>query len=285
MAFSDLQMKVTSEFALQSLFAKLAPIQDFAHNFRELEDRKGASIVVPRFELSAAAEFNADTNNYCGGVNEIDAATVTLSSHYVKALAVTDRDMAETEIQFYRDGGTAIGDALGRAIYANVVGMMAGDPDVLSASVTLNSKQAFADLFATVYEKGLDIDEAVLLLSPANFAKALGTLDSYVYGGSEAVRGGRIPGLYGFKSVVCAPNLGEGIDGYIVDRNSIGLAARYLEPMSGAYVAAWQSSDANSGFPIGFRAFQNLCTGSRNLAGEVLFGAKVIRPTGIVKLV
>lgn len=283
MAFSDLQQKVTSEFALQSLYAKLAPIRDFAHNFRELEDRKGASIVVPVFDLSAAAEFNADTNNYCGGTNEIDAATLTLNKHYVKALAVTDRDMAETEIQFYRDGGTAIGDALGRAIYKDVVDMLSAQA-TLTADVTLTSKQAFADLFNTVYTNGLDIDEAVLMLTPANFAKLLGTLDANVYGGPEAIRGGNIPGLYGFKSVVCAPNLGTGVEGYIVDRNSVGVAARYLAPMEGAYLAAWQTSDPNSGLPIGFRGFQNLCTGTRNLAGEILFGAKVIRPSGLVKL-
>lgn len=283
MAFNDLQMKTTSEFALQSLYAKLAPIRDFAHNFRELEDRKGASIVVPVFDLSAAAEFNADTNNYCGGTNEIDAATLTLNKHYVKALAVTDRDMAETEIQFYRDGGTAIGDALGRAIYKDVVDMLSAQA-TLTADVTLTSKQAFADLFNTVYTNGLDIDEAVLMLTPANFAKLLGTLDANIYGGPEAIRGGYVPGLYGFKSVVCAPNLGTGVEGYIVDRNSVGVAARYLAPMEGAYLAAWQTSDPNSGLPIGFRGFQNLCTGTRNLAGEILFGAKVIRQSGLVKL-
>ena len=283
MAFNDLQMKTTSEFALQSLYAKLAPIRDFAHNFRELEDRKGASIVVPVFDLSAAAEFNADTNNYCGGTNEIDAATLTLNKHYVKALAVTDRDMAETEIQFYRDGGTAIGDALGRAIYKDVVDMLSAQA-TLTADVTLTSKQAFADLFNTVYTNGLDIDEAVLMLTPANFAKLLGTLDANIYGGPEAIRGGYVPGLYGFKSVVCAPNLGTGVEGYIVDRNSVGVAARYLAPMEGAYLAAWQTSDPNSGLPIGFRAFQNLCTGSRNLAGEILFGSKIIRQSGIVQL-
>lgn len=278
-------MKCTSEFALQALFAKLAPIQDFAHNFRELEDRKGASIVIPNFSLSAAAPFNADSNNYCGGTNEIDAATLNLNKHYVKSLVVTDRDLAETEIQFYRDGGTAIGDALGRAVYGEVISSLAAAEGTLSADVTLNSKQAFADLFSTTYEKGLDISEAVLMLSPANYAKALGTLDAYVYGGNEAVRGGRIDGLYGFKSVVCAPNLGAGIEGYIVDRNSVGVAARYLAPMAGAYVATWQTSDPNSGFPIGFRAFEELCKGYRVLAGETLFGVKVIRPAGVVKLV
>ena len=42
MALGQLQMKVTSDFALQALHTRLASIQDFAHNFRELEDPKGA---------------------------------------------------------------------------------------------------------------------------------------------------------------------------------------------------------------------------------------------------
>ena len=100
MAFNDLQMKVTSDFALQSLHARLASIQDFAHNFRELEDRKGAAIVIPTFNLSAAADFDAASNNYFSGVNEINAATVTLDKHMVKSLMITDRDIAETEVQF-----------------------------------------------------------------------------------------------------------------------------------------------------------------------------------------
>lgn len=98
MAFNDLQMKTTSDFALQTLYARLAPIRDFAHNFRDLEDRKGASIVVPVFNLSAATDFDADTNNYCNGNTEVDAATVNLSSHLVKQFMYTDRDVAETEV-------------------------------------------------------------------------------------------------------------------------------------------------------------------------------------------
>ena len=37
--FTELQMATTSDFALQTLYARLAPIRDFAHNFRDLEDR------------------------------------------------------------------------------------------------------------------------------------------------------------------------------------------------------------------------------------------------------
>ena len=131
--FNDLQMKVTSEFALQALHARLEPVVDFAHNFRDLEDRKGASIVIPVFDLSAAADFNASTNNYFSGVNEIDAATVTLDKHIVKSLAITDRNLAETEVQFNRDGGMAIGDVIGRGIYNYVLGLLNDTNVTLSA--------------------------------------------------------------------------------------------------------------------------------------------------------
>lgn len=284
MAFSDLQMKVTSEFALQTLHSKLEPVTDFAHNFRDLEDRKGASIVVPTFELSSAAEFNASTNNYFGGVNEIGGQVVTLSSHYVKSLAITDRDMAETEVQFNRDGGIAIGDTLGRAIYTGVIGLLNDTNVTLSAENTLSAKGDFAGLFKTVYDNNLDIGETVLMLAPQYFANLLGTLDAYVYGGPEAIRGGRIPGLYGFKSVVCAPGLADGWKGALVDRNSIGVASRYLAPMAGAYVNAWKATDPINGLTIGFREAADLASGVRYLAGEVLFGANIIRPTGLVSI-
>ena len=284
MAFSDLQMRTTSDFALQTLYAKLAPIKDFAHNFRDLEDRKGASIVIPVFDLSAAADFNADSNNYCNGQTEMDAATVNLSSHLVKQFMYTDRDVAETEVQWFRDVGYATGDAIGRGIYNTVIGLLNDTNVTLSAESSLSAKSDFAGLVDTVYANQLDIGNTVLMLGPTYFANLLGTLDAYVYGGPEAIRGGYVPGLYGFKSVVCAPGLAAGWKGALVDANSIGVASRYLAPMAGAYVDAWKASDPNSGLTIGYRSFANLCTGRRYLDAEVLFGAKIIRPTGIVSI-
>ena len=284
MAFSDLQMKVTSDFALQTLYAKLAPIKDFAHNFRDLEDRKGASIVIPVFDLSAAADFDADTNNYCAGTNEADAATVNLSSHLIKQFMYTDRDVAETEVQWFRDVGYATGDAVGRGIYNTVIGLLNDTNVTLSAESSLSAKTDFAGLVDTTYANQLDIGQTVLMLGPTYFANLLGTLDAYVYGGPEAIRGGYVPGLYGFKAVVCAPGLAAGWKGALVDANSIGIASRYLAPMAGAYVDAWKAADPNSGLTIGFRSFANLCTGRRYLDAEVLFGAKIIRPTGIVSI-
>lgn len=281
--FSDLQMKTTSEFALQSLAAKIAPVTDFAHNFRELEDRVGAAIVIPNFSLSAAGEFNASSNNYFGGSKEVTSETVNVNKHFVKSCMYEDRDLVETDVQFSRDYGIGIGDALGRAIYKEVINTLSSA--TLSASFTGTAKSNYADLFATVYDNGLDIGQTVLMLTPTYYAKLLGNLDSNVYGGVDAIQGGKIAGLYGFKSVVCAPDMPANWKGALVDANSVACAARYLAPMAGAYVNTWQASDSVSGLPIGFREGCDLASGQRYIAGEVLFGAKVIRENGIVKLV
>ena len=237
--FTELQQDTISNFALQNLHAKIAPIIDFSHSFRELEDRVGAAVVVPSFTLTDAAEFNASTNNYFSGTKDVVGETINLDSHLVKSCMYTDRDVVETDVQFARDYGIGIGDCIGRAIYNKVIGLLNDTNVTATATLGGTAKVNFADLFATVYEKNLDIDQTVLMLTPEMFAKLLGTLDANVYGGDEAIRGGRIPGLYGFKAVVCTPGLASQWKGCLADVNSIGCAARYIAPMAGAYVNTW----------------------------------------------
>ena len=283
MAFSDLQMKTTSQFALQALYAKLAPIRDFAHNFRDLEDRKGASIVVPVFDLSAATEFNESNNDYCTNAGGVDAATVTLSTHLKQGITYTDRDVAETEVQWFRDGGIAVGSSVARGIYNTVMGLLNTTNITLTADSALSSKADFAALGSIADANNLDISQTVLMLSPTSYDTLLGTLDAYVYGGPEAIRSGYIPQLYGFKAVVRAVGLNAAFKAVLADVNSLGIASRYLAP-EGTNVlnAAWKGVDENSGLTIGFRAFSVPCKGRNYLVGEVLMGAKIIRPTGFV---
>ena len=109
--FSDLKLKVMSEAALQAIYPELVKLQDFAHTYSELEDRPGPSIVIPTYDLSAAADFGEGTNDYGTGVNEIGASNVTLNKHLVKSISITDRDIGDTGVQFVKDGAEAISTA------------------------------------------------------------------------------------------------------------------------------------------------------------------------------
>ena len=274
--FSDLKLKVASESALQAIYPELVRLQDFCHTYSELEDRPGASIVIPTYDLSAADEFDAESNNYGSGVNEIKGANVTLDKHIVKSIAITDRDIADTGVQFVRDGAAGIASVIGRGLNKYVFDMVNGDNIQLSSSdFNPATKSGTTMLYKIAADNGLDVADSVVVLNPTNFAQFLQHVDFMQYGGPEAIRYGYVPGYAGFKSVVCSTYLADGIKGAIINRNTIGIASRYLAPLAGAYPQTWKATDPNSGFTLGFRLFADLKSGTRYLAGEALVGASV----------
>ena len=273
--FSDLQMKVCSESALQAIYPELVKLNDFCHTYSDLEDRKGASIVIPTFDLSAAGDFVVGSNQYDSGEQEADATTLTLNKHLVKSIEYSDRDVVETEVNWIRDAGAGIASVLGRGLNKYVMNMLNSTNIPLTAEINLGTKTQAAQLYKIAAENDLDVADSIVVLTPENFSKVLGLLDVMTYGGPEALRYGYVPGLFGFKSVVCSTFLDEGVDGVIVNRNSVGIASRYLAPMAGAYPDAWKTTDPSTGFTLGWRSFSDLGSGKRYLCGECLCGAKI----------
>ena len=274
-AFSDLKMKVMSESALQAIYPELVKLQDVAKNYNELEDRPGTAIVIPTYDLSAAADFDAESNNYASGVNEIKSANVILNKHLVKSVAITDRDIADTGVQFVKDAAAGIASVIGRGLNQYVMGMFNSTNIPLSASINLSTKAGTTNLYKVAADNGLDVADSIVILTPTQFATLLPHVDFMQYGGTEAIRYGYVPGYAGFKSVVCSTYLPEGVDGVIVNRNTVGIASRWLAPLTGAYPSTWKAVDPNSGFTTGFRLFADLATGTRYLAGEALVGAGI----------
>lgn len=147
------------------------------------------------------------------------------------------------------------------------------------------TKAATAGLYAVAETNDIPVDRCIVALKPTYFAGVLSALDANVYGGSEAIRLGVIPGLYGFKGFVCAPNLPEGVNGAIICDTAVGVASRYLFPgTEGAYPQAWAATDED-GFTLGYRRFMDLATGSNKFAADCLFGAKILQADKIVRLV
>lgn len=284
MAFSDLALKAASESAVIAAHKNLAKLNLFAKNFSELQGVPGKSIAVPVYGLTPAAAFNAATNNYGTGSNEIGGELITLDQHLVKSITITDVEEAETGIRWATDSAYAIADMLTRGVNDYVFGLI-NATNVTTTANTPSTKAQVAGLYAIAANNDLPVDRCIVALKPTQFANVLSQLDANVYGGSEAIRLGVIEGLYGFKGFVCAPNLPEGTDGAIICDSAVGVASRYLFPgTEGAYPQAWSATDDN-GFTLGFRRFMDLATGSNKFAGDVLFGASLLQPTKIVRLV
>lgn len=284
MAFSDLALKAASESAILAAHKNIAKLSLFAKNFSELNGRPGQSIAVPVYNFSAAGAFVAGINDYGTGDNEIGGELITLNQHLVKPVSITDLQEAETGIRWASDTAGALADTLTRGVNAYVFGLI-NSTNVTQTAETPTTKALVAGLYAVAEGYDIPVDRAVVVLGPTQFASVLGMLDANVYGGSEAVRLGVIEGLYGFKGFVCSSNLPEGTDGAIVCDSAIGVASRYLAPgTEGAYPEVWSATD-DDGFTIGYRRFMDLSTGTNKFAADVLFGAKILQPTKIVRLV
>lgn len=275
MAFSDLALKAASESAVIAAHKNLAKLSLFAKNFSELQGVPGKSIAVPVYALSAAAAFDAANNNYATGANEIGGELITLDQHLVKSVAITDVEEAETGIRWAADTSYALADMLTRGVNDYVFGLINSTNVTLTAD-TPTSKATVAGLYAIAEGNDIPVDQCIVAMKPTQFAGVLSALDYTVYGSADAIRNGVIPGLYGFKGFVCAPNLPDGTNGAIICDTAVGVASRYLFPgTEGAYPEAWAATD-ESGFTIGYRRFMDLATGSNKFAADVLFGAKLL---------
>lgn len=281
MAFNDLQLKVASEVAVMGLEKHMASLKYFATDLKPTSGTKFAGVAVPVFSLSAAAEFNEDTNNYCNSEG-IDGIVVTLDKHFVKSIALTDVQNGETDINFLRDGAKAITDVLGHAANKYVYGLINATNVSLSATMP-TTKANFAGLMKICDDNGVNPYECCLVLNPESYGALLATLDSNVYGGPEAIRYGVAENLYGFRAVIMSSYLPAGVKGAIIPYNTMGIVSRLNVPAVNGYVNTF-TAETPDGFGVQFRVFENLCSGKAVLAGDVLVGARILQ-NGIIRLV
>ena len=287
MAIESLQLKIAAERAIQTAHKAITPLRDFAVSFTPAESIKGSAIRVPIFNVGDAATFDAATNNYEGTDQGVTGVDVNIDNHLVKSVFYTDRDFAECDVQFFEGAGKAIATVLAKGAVNQTIGLI-NATSVTQAQVMalakFGQKTAVADLYRVADSFDMAPGECVLLLTPAAFAALLATLDANVYGGDEAIRNGYIPGLYGFKSVIMCNALADGLNGVIAHTEAIGVAARYLAPDAAAYTETGMITDEHTGLTIGFRRFANPATGKRYIAGEMLYGSKLVQPDKIVRL-
>ena len=264
MAFDSLAMKVAAEKSIEVMHAAMAPLSLFAHS-------------------SASGEFDETTNNYASGGQVVDGAEVALNKHFLQSASITDRQLGATNFNWLGDLVGAQTRQIGRDINKYVFQMFNDTNVQLTATLDVSSKTAVASLVKTAADNDINPADAIVVLGPADFYKVLAQLDSNVYGGTEAIRDGYIPGIYGFAGMVCSTFLVNGVKGIIISRDAVGLCSRYLVPLADAYTDTWSASDGDIA-TVGFRYFADPTTGRRYINCECLFGAAILQKDRIVLL-
>jgi hypothetical protein len=209
---------------------------------------------------------------------------INLDQHLVKSVAITDKQLAFTGINWSKDTGAALAESLTRGINEYVFGLVNETNCPLTATFDASSKTAVANLVAIAEENDIPVDRCVVVLNPTQFAKVLGLVDYSLIGSGDYIKTGVIGNLFGFKAIVQSSNLPSGKGAIMLDE-AMGVAAKYLAPMTpDAYPEAWAMTD-ESGFTMGARRYMDLNKGANIFAMDCLFGAKLLQPNKVIRLV
>lgn len=304
----------------------ITKVSQFTTNFTADAAQKGSTMLVPVLSDAEAGEYNRDTNNY-GTVNgSIRYIPMTFNSHPKHSFGFTENDFNLVNgTGFWEKQGVASARAVARKIASTVAGLInktniptsgydttkfydaEGDeivptpeqkaqffPQFSAANEVVVgtdplTKAKFAGFRAACEAADIPAGDTVLALNPTKFAELLSILDANMYGGTEAIRSGIIPFLYGYKAVIEMNELGgegENLVGALIPSTSIAIASRILEIQNPKlYEEIGTTTDDKSELTIQFRRGGDWRTGDSVATAECLFGAKLIQPTRIVRLV
>lgn len=290
---TNTQNQIIADAAVLEFNIALAPLRAFSLDLSPAPTTKGSTVTVPVFGTASAAAFAGD---YSGGDSTVTGVDVTLNQHVFASAHVTDREVAESSIDYLsnlgKQGGRAVAkkmlDYFFELILAASFGNAAGDK-LVKAAAEFNA-DAVADLRKKAIAKGLAPADCALVLNSDAYTSLLKdtTLTSSFFGGAEVVRQGTIPSLFGFRQVIEAPTLpanGENLIGFVAAPQAIAGASRYLRPVSNEGLSdSGMVTDEATGAVLGFRVIPEQLAGKTHYVTEALFGAAKVNGKALVRL-
>jgi len=223
--------------AIKGLTRQLAALKAFSIDFSADAARKGESVNVGLITPDAVGEFNSTSNNFKRSAQTVQQISLKFGAPLITGFAVTPDQMNNFNPSWWADKADLntleISDTVLSGVAALATAANFGDTakDKQTVSLAGFDKKVIAAIRAkAIKDKKLRIPFSVLALDPVYFSELLGSLDANVYGGKEAIQGGVIPGLFGFRMVIEVPQLT--IPGFVCSPDAIAVAARSYQPAS-----------------------------------------------------
>ena len=277
--------------AANDLLVKIGPevaaVKQFAYDCSDAVEDIGQKVRVAMVNGGTSENFSesADYEHETGSLSDV---FVTLDKQPKSTIAITGKDVLElANAPFWNRVAEA-----GRNAIANAVEKSIGDA-ITTALASITKESTALGTLTLAKLAGLrgkckgKIGDTVLVLSPEKFDEALGLFDSSVYGGTEAVRGGVIPNLYGFKSVVRMelPKYdGESTasTAALIPSNAIAVATRAVAVGEESCYSEFGTQADENGFAITVMRHGSAAKGKGYLNVTALVGATVVDAANIV---
>lgn len=276
--------------AANDLLVKIGPevaaVKQFAYDCSDAVEDYGQKVRVAMVSGGTSENFgaSADYEHETGSISDV---FVTLDKQPKSTIAITGKDVLElANAPFWNRVAEAGRNAIANAVEKSIGDAITNALDSITKESTALGTLTLAKLAALRSKCKGKIGDTVLVLSPEKFDEALGLFDSSVYGGTEAVRGGVIPNLYGFKSVVRMelPNYADSTPSTaaLIPSNAIAVATRAVAVgEESCYSEIGTQADEN-GFAITVMRHGSAAKGKGYLNVTALVGSTVVDAANIV---
>lgn len=256
----------------------------------EVVGEKVKSIKVPLVEMDEAATFNRATNNFARPTGTPKSAEVSFGDPIIAGFAVTADQASKIEKRWWEGKAELNASAVAASAQTAVTNLVTKanfEKAVTSVGASSSfAKSGVAKIAAAVENSTnkLRVKFSTLALSGEYFYALLAGLDANVYGGSEAIRGGVIPGLFGFRKVMLVHGLD--IPGFVCEPSCIAFAARGFRPADDKpYTVVRELKEPESGLSLTLVEYPDGPSGDLSESVTTRIGAAVGESGALVRLV
>ena len=247
------------------------------------------SVEVPLVEMDAAAAFNRSTNNFARSAMTPKTATVTFGDPIIAGFSVTADQASKIDKRWWEGkaelNATAVAASASTAV-TSLITKTNFAKAVTGVGTAANFAKSGVAKIAAACESStnkLRVKFSALCLSGEYFYNLLAGLDANVYGGTEAIRNGVIPGLFGFGKVMLMHGLE--IPGFVCEPSAIAFAGRGFRPADETpYRAVREIKDPESGLTLTLVEYGDGPTGDLSESVTTRIGAAVGDAGALVRL-
>ena len=278
-----------SRRVLKTLPTQLNFLGAFSTDISDEVKDPGEKIQIALVEADAAGTFDRANNNFARPAGTPKKATVTFGEPLITGFAVTAAQARNIQRRWWEGKADLNVNAIAASASTAVTNLITDsnfDKVVTNVGNAASFVKSGVGKIAAAVSNStnkLRVKFSTLALSGEYFYALASSLDANVYGGSEPVKNGVIPGLLGFNKVM----LMHGYDGvgFVCEPSAIAFGARAFRPVDDTpYRAVREIKDPESGLTLTLVEYPDGPTGDLSESVTCQIGAAVGDANALVRL-
>ena len=285
----DTALEVYSNKLIEGLTNALPALRAFSLDLSDDMVEPGETVRVPMVTADAAAAWDDSTNNYGRTTAALADKKVVVDKRIIAGFAITQAQLANFRPAWWEQKGALNARSVADSVLDSTFGIVTpanyGDAAAKKLQVALGAfgRKAIADLRPKVVRGKLQPAKSVLVLNPDFYAALLADLDAQVYGGREAITGGVIPGLLGFRAIIEAPQLDA--PGFVCHPDAIAIGSRRVQCADTTpYREFGPVVEPDTGLTLNRVIYTDGTIGKTSFSIECLFGVDVGNGDALIRL-